>query len=92
MAVSDVVVVNGASGLHARPAARLVELSKGFEAEVSIARDDKVANGKSLIAILRLGVTSGDEVRVTTTGPDEAEALQSVLNLLAEGDSAGTSP
>jgi phosphotransferase system HPr (HPr) family protein len=92
MAVSDVVVVSGASGLHARPAARLVELSKTFESEVSIARGDKVANGKSLIAVLRLGVTGGDQVRVTTAGADESEALRSVLELLADSDGAESNP
>jgi multiphosphoryl transfer protein len=92
MAVSDVVVVGGASGLHARPAARVVELSKTFESDVSIARGDKVANAKSLISVLRLGVSSGDEVSVTAAGPDEVEALKALLELLADADADESQP
>jgi phosphocarrier protein HPr len=90
MSVSNAVVVAGSSGLHARPAAKLVELSKTFESDVSIASGGKVANGKSLIAVLRLGVTSGAEVTVTAEGADEEEALRAVLELLADAHAEDT--
>lgn len=69
------VVVEGAHGLHARPATTLVDLAKPFNAEIRIRNGAKAGNAKSLISLLNLGAGSGAELYVSADGPQAAEAL-----------------
>ncbi len=68
----------GAHGLHARPATAFVELAKGFDAEVVVRHGPKTANGKSLAALLKLGVKTGGKVKISARGPDAEAALQAL--------------
>jgi phosphocarrier protein FPr len=67
--------VAGAHGLHARPATAFVDLAKSFDAEVVVRHGAKTANGKSLAALLRLGVKNDGKVRISAQGPDTEAAL-----------------
>jgi phosphocarrier protein FPr len=75
--------VAGAHGLHARPATAFVDLAKGFDAEVVVRHGDKMANGKSLAALLKLGARAGGVLRISAEGPD-AQAALAALQRLAE--------
>jgi len=75
--------VTGAHGLHARPATAFVEIAKGFTADVSVRHGAKRANGKSLAALLSLGVKTHGEVRISAQGPD-AEAALAALKVAIE--------
>ncbi|MDV7145879.1 phosphoenolpyruvate--protein phosphotransferase [Tropicimonas sp. TH_r6] len=79
------VTVSGAHGLHARPATTLVELSKGFDAEIRIRCGEKVGNGKSLISLLKLGAPQGATLQVSTEGPQAVEALAALRNAFEVG-------
>lgn len=72
------VTLTGGSGLHARPATALAELAKSFQAEIRVRHGNQVANGKSLMALLKLGVATGGTVRIMAEGPDAAQALQAL--------------
>ena len=78
------LTVRHRSGLHARPAARLVEVARAFEAELVIERGEKQASCKSLIAIMRLGVSEGSEITVRADGPDAVSALDRIERLFVE--------
>ncbi len=80
---SVTATVLGAHGLHARPATAFVEVAKGFAADVSVRHGAKRANGKSLAALLSLGVKTNGEVRISAQGPD-AEAALTALKLAIE--------
>jgi len=69
-------VVEGASGLHARPATAFVDVAKGFRADVRVRHDGKIANGKSLASLLALGADTGSALTVLAKGPDQEEALR----------------
>ncbi len=75
---SVTATVLGALGLHARPATAFVDLAKGFAAEVLVRHGTKTANGKSLAALLRLGVKKGGRVTISAEGPD-ADAVDDAL-------------
>jgi phosphocarrier protein FPr len=79
------VVVNP-HGLHARPAARLVQEVRGRDAEVRI-RNPRTGSAwidaASLSKIATLGVRSGDEVDVQVSGPQAADVLEHILALAA---------
>lgn len=72
-------------GLHARAAARLVERANRFESQVQLSYRDRTVNGKSIMGVLMLAAARGAELTVTTTGPDEEEALAGVLALIEDG-------
>ena len=76
--------VAGAHGLHARPATAFVVIAKGFQAEVMVRHGAKTANGKSLAALLSLGVKAGGKVRISAQGPDAGAALAALKRAIEE--------
>jgi phosphocarrier protein FPr len=81
---ADVTLARDA-GLHARPAAALVELAKRFAADVRIAYDGRVASGRSLVSLLKLGVPRGGLIRITARGREAAEAVAALESAVASG-------
>ncbi len=79
------VVVQGAHGLHARPATTFVDLAKQFQADVHVRHNGKVANGKSLVSLLQLGVEGGSTIRVMAQGPDAEAALWALREAVEAG-------
>lgn len=75
------VIVKSKSGLHARPAATLVNLTQQFESNITIEKDGRSANAKSIIGILSIGAAMGDSVSVLIDGEDEAEAFNELEEL-----------
>lgn len=69
-------------GLHARPAAEFVQLCKRISSDVKLEKDGKIVPGKSIIGIMSLGVSSGDEITVLVDGEDEAAAMEQIKELL----------
>jgi phosphotransferase system HPr (HPr) family protein len=84
MSEARTLIVRNSSGLHARPAARLVEVARGFEAELVIERGEKQASCMSLIAIMKLGVSEGSEITLRADGPDAVPALDRIEQLFDE--------
>lgn len=78
-------VVGNPHGLHARPATALVEVAKEFSSIVRIRCGDRVGDGKSLIAVLNLGVESGAQIRVMAQGPDADQALAALHEAIDGG-------
>lgn len=76
------VTITNPAGLHARPASMIVERSKTLEADVRIVKGGKTANAKSVMSLLALGAATGDTVMISATGPDSAEALDLVTEIL----------
>lgn len=75
------------SGLHARPAAEIVEKVADLDADVTISAGDRHASAFSITQVIALGAGVGDEVTVMATGEDADAALAAVLEiLLADGD------
>jgi len=79
-----VTVVNQL-GLHARAAARFVHLATRFESQVTVGRDSKVMDGKSIMGILLLAASRGTTITVTADGPDEATAVDALVELVESG-------
>ena len=69
-------------GLHARAAARLVQVSSQFDCEINITFNGKTVNGKSIMGIMMLAASKGSEVMISTTGPDEMEAVAELEKLI----------
>ena len=81
------VVVTNETGLHARPAASLVQFVKNYPGEVTIIKEDKEANAKSIFNVMSLGIAKGTEIKLIVEGDDEekfADELVECVENLAE--------
>lgn len=76
------VTLTNPAGLHARPGKQLVQLAKGFEADVTLIKEGQSYNAKSLMKILQAGLSQGDNLTVQTDGADEDKALEEVVNYI----------
>ncbi len=76
-------------GLHARPAAKFVEMACRFNSEIGIISNGGSADAKSILQVLALGVRRGTEITLTANGPDEEEALTALCALI-EGNLSET--
>jgi phosphocarrier protein len=79
-----VTVVN-ALGLHARAAARFVQLAARFASQVRVARDARVMDGKSIMGILLLAAPRGTTLTISADGADEQAAVEALTELVASG-------
>ena len=83
--VTRTVRIANPHGLHARPAAQVVERAMEFDAQVMISAGDRMANTLSITQVIALGANTGEEVTVSGTGDDAAEAVDSILEVLLSG-------
>ncbi|MDR1696434.1 MAG: HPr family phosphocarrier protein [Endomicrobium sp.] len=80
-----IITVSNKMGLHARPAALLVQMTSRFKADVKILKDDFEVDAKSIMGIMTLAAAPGCELKFTADGPDENEVLEAVEKLFNEG-------
>lgn len=79
------IVVHHEVGLHARPAATFVKTAKGFDSAITLtnlSRDGASADAKSLVQIFKAAVARGHEIRIEADGPDESEAVATLVGLI----------
>ncbi len=69
------VKITFSAGMHARPATTFVDIASQFESDISLQRGVKIANGKAMASILKLGAACGDTIRIIAVGPDAEAAL-----------------
>lgn len=78
----EVEVVNRL-GLHARAAARFVHTATRYKARVTVSRDGRVMDGKSILGILLLAASQGTWLVVSADGEDEEAAVEALAALVA---------
>lgn len=76
------VTVTNETGLHARPAASLVQFVKNYPGEVKIVKDGKEANAKSIFNVMSLGISKGTEINVIVNGEDEEQYLEKLVDFI----------
>lgn len=69
-------------GLHARPASLFVQKAKQFTSDIRVKFGESVANAKSIMSILTLGVNQGAVITIYAQGEDEDQALASLVELV----------
>ena len=69
-------------GLHARASAKLTQIANQFESDIWLEKNDKKVNAKSIMGVMMLAVSQGTNIIITTEGPDEKEALNSIVALI----------
>ncbi|MDR2073063.1 MAG: HPr family phosphocarrier protein [Spirochaetaceae bacterium] len=76
-----IVKVINRAGVHARPAALLVQTAKDFKSDIYLERDSDRINGKSIMGIITLGAAHGSEIRIIAEGDDEKAAVEALAHL-----------
>jgi len=77
-------VIKNELGLHARAAAKFVEVTNKFESEIIVTIADCTFDGKSIMGLLSIGIKKGDEIDVAISGSDENDAFIAIKKLLDE--------
>lgn len=80
-------VVRSQNGLYARPATFFVQKANEHTCSIWVEKEECRANAKSLLGVLSMGITQGMKIHLIADGPDEVEALDDLVALLA-GDHA----
>ena len=71
-------------GLHARAAAKLIDLAKGFESHIELVKGEQSADCKRIMSVLMLEAPIGTELTLRADGNYESEAVDAVLRLFAD--------
>lgn len=91
---SPPIVVRNPQGIHARPAAALVNAAKRFKSRIELLRGSQSANCKSVVAIMSLQVDCGDTVKLQASGPDQDAAVKELTKAIRSGlgEAVGAAP
>lgn len=79
------VTLHNQHGLHARPAARFVQLAASYDAEILVSNESKAkgpVSAKSLNALATLGAVQGSEIKISATGSQAQQALEALEDLV----------
>jgi phosphocarrier protein HPr len=70
------------TGIHARPATLLVQVASRFNSDINLEAKGKKINLKSIMGVMSLGIGKGEEIKISTEGKDEQEALNALQETL----------
>lgn len=76
------VTINNPSGIHARPAAKLVKLAEQFECDLTISYDTVECDPKSIFSLLSADLHTGLTVVIRGSGADEKTAVDSICRFI----------
>jgi len=77
-------IISNKLGLHARASAKLTKLAGSFPCEVWLSRGERRVNAKSIMGVMMLAAGIGTEVTLETDGEREQEAMDALLDLMAD--------
>lgn len=80
----NVNIVNSV-GLHARPATFFIQKANSYKSSIWVENEDRRVNAKSLLGVLSLGIVKGMTITLIADGPDEADALAGLSDLILSG-------
>ena len=80
MITKDLQVLNKL-GLHARAAAKVVFIANKFVSDITLVKDNKYADARSIMKILMLSASKDSIINITIEGNDEIQAMNSMEKL-----------
>ncbi len=76
------MTISNRLGLHARAAAKFVQLAGRFRASITLSKDGQMVDGKSILGILTLAAAQGTNLALRADGEDESEAVAALVELI----------
>jgi phosphocarrier protein HPr len=80
--IKTTVSISNKLGLHARASAKLTKLAGSFKSDISMTRNGRRVNAKSIMGVMMLAAGLGAEVEVEVDGTDEEAALAAIVALV----------
>lgn len=71
------------TGLEARPVALFVQVASRFDSSIYVEHDNKRVNAKSIMGMMTLGLSAGEDIVVSAEGVDEEEAIKQIQEYLS---------
>ncbi|WAH35629.1 HPr family phosphocarrier protein [Alicyclobacillus dauci] len=78
------LVIKNSTGLHARPASMLVNKARAFESRVTLEKDGKTVDAKSILGIMGMAISQGSTVTIRAEGTDEEKAIEELATYLEQ--------
>jgi phosphocarrier protein len=75
-------IIQNKVGLHARPAAIFVQMATNFKSKITVEKDGKEVNAKSILGVLSFGAEQGAIITIAAEGEDEQEVLKTFEELI----------
>lgn len=76
------LVIKGEERVEAKNLTKLTQKASRFKSLISIEKDERKANGKSLMGLLSLAVKGGDSISIIVEGTDESEAIEALTKFI----------
>jgi phosphocarrier protein HPr len=80
--VTGEAVLNNVLGLHARAAARLVQVAGRFQSKILLTKEGRTVDAKSILGVLMLSGSAGDRLVISAQGNDAEEAVAALQALI----------
>ena len=74
--------IDNQRGLHARAAAKFVNIASNYDIEVTVSKDGQTVSGVSIMGLLMLAAMPGDKIVLETTGTQAIEGLNALSDLI----------
>ncbi len=71
------------TGLQARPAAQFVQEANRYSANLFLEKDGKKVNAKSIMGLMSLAITNGENITLIADGIDEEEAIHHLSSFVS---------
>ena len=69
-------------GFHACPAGQVADVARKYRSMVMLQTDERMADAKRPLSVMRLGFPPGGRVEIISDGEDEAEALKALEKII----------
>ena len=79
--IEQIITITNRAGVHARPAAMVVQTTKNFNSNIYFEKGPNRINAKSIMGVITLGATFGTEIKIIAEGEDEQAAVQTLVRL-----------
>ena len=76
------LTIHNQKGLHARAAAKFVNVTSKFESEIKVSKENENVSGKSIMGLLMLTAVKGTTIRITANGSDASQDLEKLTRLI----------
>ena len=83
--VSQKITITNEQGMHMRPASVLSQAMAPFASNVNLLFNGNAYDAKSVMMLMSACIKCGSEVEVQCDGPDEADALAKMIELIESG-------
>ena len=77
----QLITISNRAGIHARPAALIVQVAKDFKSNIYFEKGTNRINAKSIMGILTLAAAYETELKIIAEGEDEIKAVEAIVHL-----------